>query len=156
MGAGQAPSTIPTLAEKLCQSTRPAVIWLSFQECTGCTESLTRSHALTIENLMFDYLLLDYHHTLQAASGEAAESARMETIANSFGRYFLIVDGSIPIGNGGVISTIAGKTNLDTLKECTAGATAVTAVGSCAAFGGLPAASPNPTCADGVQVRGLN
>ena len=62
----------------------------------------------------------------------------------------MIVDGSIPIANGGVYSTIAGRTNLDILKECSAGAAAVIAVGSCAAFGGLPAAEPNPTGAMSV------
>jgi hydrogenase small subunit len=143
-------SAVPALAEKLRQSPRPSVIWLSFQECTGCTESLTRSHAPTIEELIFDYISLDYHHTLQAASGEAAEAARLEAMKNFFGKYLLIVDGSIPIGSGGVYSTIAGKTNLEILKESTAGAAAVIAIGSCAAFGGLPAASPNPTGATGV------
>ncbi len=143
-------SALPALSEKLRQATRPSVIWLSFQECTGCTESLTRSHAPTIEDLIFDYISLDYHHTLQAASGEAAEAARLEAMQNFFGQYLLVVDGSIPIGNGGVYSTIAGKTNLEMLKECTEGAKAVIAIGSCAAFGGLPAASPNPTGATDV------
>lgn len=143
-------SAIPALSEKLRHAARPSVIWLSFQECTGCTESLTRSHAPTIEDLIFDYISLDYHHTLQAASGDAAEAAKSEAMKNFFGKYLLIVDGSIPIGNGGVYSTIAGKTNLETLKECTAGAAAVISIGTCAAFGGLPAASPNPTGATGV------
>ncbi len=145
------PSDIfPALSEKLRQATRPSVIWLSFQECTGCTESLTRSHAPTIEDLIFNYISLDYHHTLQAASGEAAEIARLKAMKNFYGQYLLIVDGSIPIGNGGVYSTIAGKTNLEMLKECTEGAHAVIAIGSCAAYGGLPAATPNPTGATNV------
>ena len=144
------PSAIPALSEKLGQSVRPSVIWLSFQECTGCTESLTRSHDLTIEELIFDYISLDYHHTLQAASGASVEAVRAEVMKSSFGKYLLIVDGSIPIGSGGVYSTIAGKTNLQMLKECIPGAAAVIAIGSCAAFGGLPAASPNPTGATGV------
>lgn len=143
-------SAIPGLSERLRQAPRPSVIWLSFQECTGCTESLTRSHAPAIEDLIFDYISLDYHHTLQAASGEMAEAARAEAIKNFYGKYLLIVDGSIPIGNGGVFSTIAGMTNLEMLKECVEGAVAVIAIGSCAAFGGLPAASPNPTGATGV------
>jgi hydrogenase small subunit len=143
-------SAIPALSEKLRKTTRPSVIWLSFQECTGCTESLTRSHTPTIEELMFDYISLDYHHTLQAASGEAAEATRSETMKNFFGKYLLIVDGSIPVGDGGVYSTIAGRTNLDILNECTAGAAAVIAIGSCAAFGGLPGANPNPTGAVSV------
>lgn len=143
-------SAIPALSDKLLHAKRPSVIWLSFQECTGCTESLTRSHAPTIEALMFDYLSLDYHHTLQAASGEAAEETRSATVKNFRDKYLLIVDGSIPIGNGGVFSTIAGKTNLEILRECADGAAAVISVGSCAAFGGLPAARPNPTGAAGV------
>jgi hydrogenase small subunit len=39
----------------------------------------------------------------------------------------------------------AGRTNLDVLAETVADAAAVIAVGTCASFGGLPAAKPNPT-----------
>ena len=51
------------------------MVYLSFQECTGCLESLTRSFAPTIENLIFNVISLDYNDTLMAAAGEAAESA---------------------------------------------------------------------------------
>ena len=145
------PSTaIPALSESLQQATRPSVIWLSFQECTGCTESLTRSHAPTVESLIFNYLSLDYHHTLQAAAGEAAESARVEAMERFRGLYLLVVDGAVPVAQGGHFSTIAGRTNLEMLRECAEGAAAVIAIGTCAAFGGLPAAAPNPTGAEGV------
>ena len=137
-------SMVPAIAAALEQAKRPSVIWLSFQECTGCTESLTRAHAPTIEGLIFDAISLDYHHTLQAAAGEAAEAAREEAMRESHGNYLLVVDGSIPLGNPG-FSTIAGVSNLEMLKEVAAGAAAVIAVGSCAAFGGLPNAAPNPT-----------
>lgn len=143
-------SGIPALEEALRQATRPAVIWLSFQECTGCTESLTRSYTPSIEELIFDLISLDYHHTLQAASGEAAEAARQETMQHHAGKYWLIVDGSIPMAADGVYSTIAGRTNLDMLREGVANAAIVVAVGSCAAFGGLAAAQPNPTGASSV------
>lgn len=145
------PDAIPALSDKLLQSSRPSVIWLSFQECTGCTESLTRSHTPTIEDLIFNYISLDYHHTLQAAAGEAAEAARVEAMRQFYGKYLLIVDGSIPIGAGGVYSTIAGRTNLDLLKECCAGAAAIIAIGSCAVYGGIASASPNPTGATSVD-----
>lgn len=68
----------------------------------------------------------------------------------SDGKYLLIVDGSIPIGDGGVYSTIAGTTNLEMLKTCAKGAAAIIAVGTCATFGGLPKADPNPTGAVSV------
>jgi hypothetical protein len=138
------PSMVPAIAAALEKARRPSVIWLSFQECTGCTESLTRSHTPSIEGLILEQISLDYHHTLQAASGEAAEAAREAAMRENFGKYLLVVDGSIPLGNAGY-STIAGVSNLDMLKETAAGAAAVIAVGSCAAYGGLPAALPNPT-----------
>ena len=144
------PSMVPAVAEGLEKARRPSVIWLSFQECTGCTESLTRSHAPTVENLIFDYISLDYHHTLMAAAGEAAEAAREAAMHDNYGKYLLIVDGSIPLSDPG-FSTIAGISNLDMLKETVAGAAAVVAVGSCAAFGGLPHAAPNPTGAVSVS-----
>jgi len=138
------------IARALERTPRPSVIWLSFQECTGCTESLTRAHAPTVESLLFDMISLDYHHTLQAAAGAAAEEARREAMAANRGRYLLIVDGSLPVGHPSY-STIGGVSNLAMLKEAAAGAAAVIAMGSCAAFGGLPGATPNPTGAAPVS-----
>jgi len=144
------PGMVPAIAAAMEKARRPSVIWLSFQECTGCTESLTRSHTPTVEGLILDHVSLDYHHTLQAASGEAAEHAREEAMRENFGSYILVVDGSIPLANPGY-STIAGITNRVMLEETAAGAAAVIAVGTCAAFGGLPGASPNPTGAAAVR-----
>ena len=138
------PTMVPQIARALEQARRPSVIWLSFQECTGCTESLTRSSSPTLEGLIFDSISLDYHHTLQAASGEAAEAARHAAMEENKGNYLVLVDGSIPLGNPGY-STIAGMSNVDMLKETVEHAAAVVAIGSCAAFGGIPGADPNPT-----------
>ena len=143
------PAMIPAIANALEQARRPSVIWLSFQECTGCTESLTRSHSPTLENLIFDTISLDYHHTLQAAAGHAAEQAREMAMAENEGEYLLVVDGSIPLANPGY-STIAGVSNLETLTEVAKGAAAIIAVGTCSAYGGIPHASPNPTGAVSV------
>jgi hydrogenase small subunit len=138
------PGMAPVIAEALEKARRPSVIWLSFQECTGCTESLTRSHSPTVEGLIFDAISLDYHHTLQAASGAAAEAAREVAMEENYGKYILIVDGSIPTANAGY-STIAGISNRSMLMDTAAGAAAIVSVGTCAAFGGIPAARPNPT-----------
>jgi len=144
------PSMIPLVARALEQARRPSVIWLSFQECTGCTESLTRAHAPTVESLIFDSISLDYHHTLQAAAGHGAEAAREAAIEENFGKYLLVVDGSIPLDNPGY-STIAGISNLDMLMEAAKGAAAIIAVGTCATYGGIPHANPNPTGAVSVS-----
>ncbi|MDH3280870.1 MAG: hydrogenase small subunit [Gammaproteobacteria bacterium] len=144
------PGMVPAIAAALEKARRPSVIWLSFQECTGCTESLTRSHTPTVEGLLFESISLDYHHTLQAASGQAAEEAREHAMQENQGKYLVVVDGSIPLGDPGY-STVAGISNLDMLTETAAGAAAIVAVGTCAAFGGIPHAYPNPTGAVGVS-----
>ena len=142
-------SLAPRIAAALDQARRPSVIWLPFQECTGCTESITRAHGATLESLIFEAISLDYQHTLQAAAGDAAERARAQAMKDNHGRYLLIVDGSVPTGNAGY-STIAGHDNLSMLQEAAEGAAAIVALGSCAAFGGIPGAAPNPTGAVAV------
>jgi hydrogenase small subunit len=138
------PAMMPRIAEALERARRPSVIWMPFQECTGCTESLTRAHGATLEQMIFEAISLDYQHTLQAASGEAAEQAREEAMQQNWGQYLLVVDGSIPLGNAG-FCTIAGRSAVDILVETAKGAKAIVAVGTCAAFGGIPMANPNPT-----------
>ncbi len=146
------PGMVPAIAASLEKARRPSVIWLSFQECTGCTESLTRSHAPTVEGLIFDHISLDSHHTLQAASGDQAEAAREAAMHENEGKYIVVVDGSIPgpDSNPGY-STIAGISNYDMLMDTVKHAAAVVAVGTCAAYGGLPKANPNPTGAVAIQ-----
>jgi hydrogenase small subunit len=145
------PSAAAAMAEGLAKARRQSVIWLSFQECTGCIESLTRSFSPSLEDLIFDFISLDYQHALQAASGEAAEDARRHAMRDNKGKYIVVVDGSVPMGDGGVYSTIAGQTNQQMLAETVADAAAVVAVGTCAAFGGLPQAQPNPTGAVPIE-----
>ncbi|WP_295461072.1 hydrogenase small subunit [uncultured Thiodictyon sp.] len=146
------PGAVPAIAAALEAARRPSVIWLSFQECTGCTESLTRSHSPTIEDLILGTISLDYHHTLQAAAGTAAEAARDQAMKENHGKYLLIVDGSLPGADSNPgYSTIAGVSNYAMLMEAVQGAAAVVAVGTCAAFGGLPGADPNPTGAVSVM-----
>ncbi len=57
------------VAEAVASKKRPSVIWLHFQECTGCTESMLRAEHPTLEKLILDVISLDYHETLFAAAG---------------------------------------------------------------------------------------
>ena len=145
------PSAASVLAQGLAKARRQAVIWLSFQECTGCTEFLTRAHSPTLEDLIFDFISLDYHHTLMAVSGDAAEAARRQSMEENKGKYLVVVDGSVPTKDDGVYSMIAGQTNLAMLQETVEHAFAVISVGTCASFGGIPYANPNPTGASPVS-----
>ena len=60
------------VAKAIETAKRPSVIWLHFQECTGCTESLLRAEHPTLEKLILDVISLDYHETLMAAAGHQA------------------------------------------------------------------------------------
>lgn len=137
------------IGKALAAPERTPVIWLEFQDCAGCTESLLRASRPTISEIVLDILSVDYHETIMAASGDKAEAAKQATI--EAGGYLLVVEGSIPKGENGAYCTINGRTALDLLDEAASNAIAVIAVGSCAVSGGLPMADPNPTGAVAVK-----
>ena len=63
----------------------------------------------------------------------------------------MVVEGAIPTADNGKYCKIAGRTAMDILADIGPKAAAVIALGTCASFGGIQAASPNPTGAKGVQ-----
>jgi hydrogenase small subunit len=121
------------------------VIWLHHQECTGCTESMLRAEHPTLEKLILDIISLDYHETLFAAAGHQIEAARHAAQEKNKGKYLLVVEGAIPMKDGGIYCKIGGKTSLELTREAAAGAAAIVALGSCASWGGMPSTPPNPT-----------
>jgi len=133
------------IAEAVVSPKRPPVIWLSAQDCTGCTEALLRSTHPTLEHLILDLISLDYHETLSTPSGHLAEEAKAESIKANKGKFILVVDGSVPLKDGGIYCMVAGRPIVDIIKETAAQAAAVVAIGSCSSWGGIPSADPNPT-----------
>ena len=144
-------SALGAVVNAMTQAKRPSVIWLQFQECTGCTESLLRSEHPTLDKLILEMISLDYHETLFAAAGHQAEEARLAAMKEHKGKYILVVEGAIPVKDGGIYCKIGGKTAIDLAKECAADAAAVIAIGSCASWGGMPSTSPNPTGATSLS-----
>lgn len=139
------------IAEAATSPQRPPVIWISAQECTGCTESLLRSTHPTLEQLILDSISLDYHEVLSAGAGHQAEAYKHLSMQANKGKYILVVDGSIPTKDGGIYCKVANKTILQHVQEAVADAGAIIAIGSCAAWGGIPASGPNPTGAKGLH-----
>jgi hydrogenase small subunit len=131
---------------------KPSVVWLHFQECTGCTESLLRTSSPAISELILDLVSLDYHETLFAAAGKQAEEMLEKTVKENAGKFVLIVEGAIPEKDGGIYCKIAGRTAVDLLKDVGSKAGAIISIGSCASWGGIPSADPNPTGATGVPM----
>jgi hydrogenase small subunit len=151
---GLSDSFIPRIADALESANatkRPAVIWLEFQDCAGNTESFARANSPSISQAVLDSISLDYHETLMAAAGHQAEEARKKSLEENKGKVIVVVEGSIPTKDNGVYCTIGGKTALQILEEVEPYALIFAAIGTCAAFGGLPKANPNPTGAVALE-----
>lgn len=130
---------------------RPSVLWLNLQSCTGCTESFARADHPSVAEAVMDLISLDFNETLQAASGTEAEAACEAAMKENYGKYILVVEGSVPGAGNGTFCTMCGRTGPSFLKKMSEGAACVIALGTCSAYGGLAAARPNPTGARGID-----
>jgi len=52
------------VAKVVGKAKRPSVIWLHFQDCTGCSETLLRTSRPDVADLILNIISLDYHETL--------------------------------------------------------------------------------------------
>ena len=138
-------SAAAQMAAALQKTEKPILIWLEFQDCAGNTESFLRASRPTAADALLDVLSLDYHETVMAAAGEQSKANRDRAVKERPGGYIAIVEGSIPTGANGAYCTIGGESAVDIARSVCGNAAATIAIGTCAAFGGLPAAAPNPT-----------
>jgi len=131
---------------------KPSVIWLHFQECTGCTESLLRTSHPAVSELILDLVSLDYCETLLAAAGHQAETVLKTAMKENAGKYVCVIEGAIPTKDDGIYCMIGGRTALEIVNDVAKDAGAIIAIGSCASWGGIPSADPNPTGATGAPM----
>lgn len=123
----------------------PVVIWFHGHECTGCDESFIRSSSPFASDVILNMIALEYDDTLAAAAGQPFE-AHLEKLMHDYaGKYILAVEGGVPLDENGAYCMVGGRPFVDVLKECAKGAAAIIEYGSCAAWGGIQAAKPNPT-----------
>ncbi|MDR3288590.1 MAG: hydrogenase small subunit [Peptococcaceae bacterium] len=136
--AAIAPQAAKAVGEALA---KPPVIWLSGMECTGCTTSTISTINPSAAELILDTLSIRYHEVIMAGTGETAEQAYAETLAE--GNFILVVEGSTPPNEEkDDYCIVAGKPFRKTLLEAAEKAEAIIAVGSCACDGaGIPGAS---------------
>lgn len=153
------PGGARALAGALRAAPRLPVVWLEFQSCTGCSMALLQAEndagaaagglpSVDFAGLLFDRIALEFHATFMAAAGADAEAALAAACRRHAGRYLLVVEGAVPRAAGACAT--AGVAAVDRLRAVAADAAAVVAIGSCAAWGGMPASAPNPTRASGV------
>ncbi|GBE58423.1 quinone-reactive Ni/Fe-hydrogenase small chain precursor [bacterium BMS3Abin01] len=146
---GLSQAWIPQIASALEQAAkRPPVIWLSFQSCSGCFESLAKADYPDVATIVLDIISLNYQEVIMAAAGTQSEKNLDDTVAA--GGYITIVEGAIATGIPEAMM-VGGKTSEEIVGEVTANGAATIAVGTCAAYGGVQAMNPNPTGAKGVS-----
>jgi hydrogenase small subunit len=142
--------TINVTEEMLGNSdNRLPVIWISALDCTGCKESFTRSIEPTTLDTILNFISLEYSELLSASAGFQVEEHKNSTIERYKGQYVLAIEGSIPGSDEFLM--IAGKSVREEIVHAAKNALAVIAVGSCSAWGGIPAAGLNPTNSEDIR-----
>lgn len=132
------------------------VIWLQGAGCTGCSVSVLNSVSPNIKNILIDEVIpgqhvnLRFHPTLMAGEGNAVIEVLDKTAQQEKGGYILVVEGAVPTAQGGIHCVIGEEkgekvTLVSRVESLASNALAVVALGTCASYGGIPAASPNPT-----------
>ena len=144
---GLAPGFAPTIAHALETKPRVPVLWLHGLECTCCTESFIRSAHPLAKDVILSMSTLDYDDTIMAAAGHQAEAALEQVMKDYKGKYILAVEGNPPLGLDGMYCMPGGRPFVEKLKHVASDAAAVIAWGSCASWGCVQAAKPNPTTA---------
>ena len=139
------------IAQAMETKPRTPVIWLHGLECTCCSESFIRSAHPLAKDVVLSMISLDYDDTLMAAAGHQAEETLDETIKKYKGNYILAVEGNPPLNDDGMYCIHGGKPFVDKLSWVAKDAKAIIAWGSCASWGCVQAAKPNPTQATPVH-----
>lgn len=140
------------------------LIWLSGGSCDGCSTAALGASDPGIEDLLSGRLkglpeLKIIHPFLTLASGEEYLRDLRRASANEIGQYVLILEGSIAdeqLAGTGSFSRFGTEddrpvTTADWLRRLAPHAAAIVAIGSCATWGGIPAARGTPTGAMGLQ-----
>lgn len=159
---GMSEAMIPQIAKALQElvSTKPPIIWIQGQNCTGCSISFLNSNYPSVAQLVLDDLSVRYQPNVSAAAGYKAMEAITTTAKDAKGKYVLVVEGPIPKSENGEYCTFGLESGTKDLMgnpvpkdkpieawmhELVPGAAAVLANGNCASFGGIPAANASVT-----------
>jgi [NiFe] hydrogenase small subunit len=148
---GLSASYVPRVAEVFAAPRqRQAVIWLHFAECTGCSEGMLRTIYPYVDELVLEILSVEYHETIMAAAGQQAEDQLRSALKKYKDNFICVVEGAVATKFNGGYGKVGGRSFLEIAKEVVPQAAATIAIGSCACWGGIQAARPNPGGYKGV------
>jgi hydrogenase small subunit len=132
--------------EKLATTTN--VLWIQGQSCSGESISLLNSVEPGPADLLTKYISLVLHQNVGAAQGQVFMDTLDKCVKG--GDFVLVFEGSIPMGMPNCCQ-IGGRTVESILLDAIPRAKAVIAAGTCASYGGIPAAEGNLTGAASVK-----
>lgn len=131
-----------------------SLLWLQAGSCGGDSLALLNAEAPNLfECLATHDIELLYHPSLSTTTPTAARSLCRAIERGERPLDFLCVEGALargPVGSGG-FDTWDGEPKIDIIRRLALRARWVLSIGTCAAFGGIPAAPPNPTDCSGLQ-----
>ncbi len=142
---GLSPVFASQIAHAMETKPRIPVLWLHGLECTCCSESFIRSAHPLAKDVILSMLSLDYDDVIMAAAGQQAEAIIEETIEKYDGNFILACEGNPPLNQDGMSMIVSGKPYLEQLIHVANHCKAIISWGSCASWGCVQAASPNPT-----------
>lgn len=134
------------------------ILWLQAGSCGGCTMSMLEHGSggwfRELETLGVNLL---WHPSVSEETGAEARVVLERVEAGETPLHALCIEGAILCGPDGTgfFNRLAGtgRAMLDWARALAAKADYCVAIGSCATFGGVPAADPDPTDAVGLQYR---
>jgi len=88
----------------------------------------------------------------RARAGHQAEENLHNAVKKYDGKFICVVEGSIATKYDGGYGKVGDRTFLEIAQEVVPKAAATISIGSCASFGGIPAAKPNPGGYKGTDV----
>ncbi len=137
------------------------LLWVQGSGCSGCSVSVLNSVSPTARNILVDEVIpgkhinVRFHPTVMAGAGDSVIAELERTQREEKGRYVLVVEGSIPLAADGGYAMIGEREGSEVsmlawMRFLSQDALAIIALGTCAAFGGIPAGDPNPTESVGI------
>lgn len=143
------PDTVLAALKKIDPASVPKIIYLQGLSCTGCSISLLQATNPSPLALITEFSQLAFHADLSATTGQQALKMIDEYINGNNGEYFLAIEGAVPAKMPDACKI--GHTYFsDYVRKGAETAAGIIAVGTCASFGGIPAAEGNQTGAVSV------
>lgn len=148
-GYAGVPAVVVAALKKIDRANVPKIIYLQGLSCTGCSISLLQATSPSPLALITDYSQLAFHADLSATSGKQAGNLIDAYLGGTQGEYFLALEGAVPEKMPDACR-IGHRFYNDYIKQGAQTAAGIITIGSCASFGGIPAAEGNQTGAVSV------